>query len=143
MEYESIIECVANDGNLNPFRYSIEESEEQGKIKWVFKVIPFDMNTTDWYEFSVALIDDKIGKVVVMNNRNMPEYKGKGITEKMIAIANDVLGIKIISSTNNPEFKSLDPEWRTDAATIIWKRLIEKDAAEYDEEKDIYTFKGQ
>ena len=80
---------------------------------------------------------------VVMDNRNMTEYKGKGITEKMIAIANDVLGIKIISSTSNPKFKSLDPEWRTYAATIIWKRLIEKGAAEYDEEKDIYTFNGQ
>lgn len=143
MDFESIIECVANDGTLNQFRYSVEESEEQGKVKWGFKVMPFDLNAIDWYEFSVAKIDDKTGKVVVMDNRNMTEYKGKGITEKMIAIANDILGIKIISSTNNPKFKSLNPEWRTDAATIIWQRLIEKGAAEYDEEKDIYTYKRQ
>ena len=142
MEFETIIECIANDGTQNEFRYSLEESEEQGKAKWIFRIMPFDLKARDWYEFAVAIIDDNTGKVVVMDNRNMEEYRGKGITEKMIAESNRVLGVTIISSSKNQKFKTLSTEWRSDPASIIWERLKAKGEAGHDEQTDIYTFTG-
>ena len=58
----------------------------------------------------------------------------------MIEEAANVLGLTIISSTNNPQKKSLSTEWRTPAADIIWGRLIFHGRATYNEQDDIYTF---
>ena len=140
MEFDKEIVCKDRNGNQNQFKYSLEESEENGKVKWIFRVMPYDMNAPDWFEFAVTVINPTIGKVTVMDNRNMVEYRGKGITENMIAEAAKVLGLTIISSSNNPQKKSLSVEWRTPAADVVWERLRSKGLATYNEEDDIYTF---
>jgi hypothetical protein len=140
MGFDTEIICIDKNGLQNQFKYSMDESEENGKVKWVFRVMPLDLNATDWFEFAITVINPTIGKVTVMDNRNMVEYRGKGITEKMIEEAANVLGLTIISSTNNPQKKSLSTEWRTPAADIIWGRLITQGRATYNEQDDIYTF---
>ena len=140
MRFDNEIICTDRNGIQNQFKYSIEESEENGKVKWIFRVMPFDLIATDWFEFAITVINPTIGKVTVMDNRNMVQNKGKGITEKMIEEAVNVLGLTIISSTNNPQKKSLSTEWRTPAADIIWERLITQGRATYNEQDDIYTF---
>lgn len=140
MGFDNEIICTDRNGIQNQFKYSIEESEENGKVKWIFRVMPFDLIATDWFEFAITVINPTIGKVTVMDNRNMVQYRGKGITEKMIEEAANVLGLTIISSTNNPQKKSLLTEWRTPAADIIWGRLITQGRATYNEQDDIYTF---
>ncbi|MBK7762044.1 MAG: hypothetical protein IPI46_01560 [Bacteroidetes bacterium] len=140
MGFDNEIICTDRNGIQNQFKYSIEESEENGKVKWIFRVMPFDLISTDWFEFAITVINPTIGKVTVMDNRNMVQYRGKGITEKMIEEAANVLELTIISSTNNPQNKSLSTEWRTPAADIIWERLKGKGLATYNTEADIYTF---
>jgi hypothetical protein len=140
MGFDTEIVCTDRNGNQNTFKYSMDESEESGKVKWVFRVMPYDLNATDWFEFAITVINPTIGKITVMDNRNMVQYRGKGITEKMIDEAANVLELTIISSTNNPQKKSLSPEWRTPAADVIWERLRTKGLATYNAEDDIYTF---
>ena len=57
----------------------------------------------------------------------------------MIEEAARVLGLTIISSTNNPQKKLLSAEWRTPAADVIWERLITQGRATYNTEDEIYT----
>ncbi len=140
MGFDTEIICIDRNGNQNPFKYSMDESEEGGKVKWVFRVMPHDLNAADWFEFAITVINPTVGKITVMDNRNMVQYRGKGITEKMIEEAANVLGLTIISSTNNPQKMSLSTEWRTPAADIIWGRLITQGRATYNEQDDIYTF---
>lgn len=140
MDFNSEILCIDSTGKENLFCYSMEESEEQGRLKWVFKVMPSDLRAADWYEFAVTKINDTTGKVTVMENRNMIEYRGMGITERLIDEANRVLNLTIISSTNNPEGTSLAIEWRSDPATKIWERLKAKGRANHNKETDIYTY---
>ena len=140
MGFDTEIICIDRNGNQNPFKYSMDESEESGKVKWVFRVMPHDLNAADWFEFAITVINPTVGKITVMDNRNMVQYRGKGITEKLIEEAANVLGLTIISSTNNPLKKSLSTEWRTPAADIIWGRLITQGRATYNEQDDIYTF---
>lgn len=139
MSFENELICTDSDGNENQFLYSIEESEENGHVKWIFSVMPADLQATDWYEFVVTKINDSTGKVTVMDNRNMIQYRGKGITEKLIDEASKVLDMTIISSTNVSVAKSLTTEWRTKTATKIWERLKAKGTASHDEQTDIYT----
>jgi hypothetical protein len=140
MGFDTEIICINRNGIHNQFKYSIDESEENGKVKWIFRVIPLNLNATDWFEFAITVINPSIGKVTVMDNRNMVEYRGKGITEKMIEESSNVLGLTIISSTNNTQKKSLTTEWRTPAADVIWERLRTQGRANYNQEDDIYTF---
>jgi hypothetical protein len=140
MGFDREIVCTDRNGNQNLFKYSLDESDEDGNAKWIFRVMPFDLNATDWFEFGITVINPTIGKVTMMNNRNMVQYKGKGITEKLIEEAANVLGLTIISSTNNPKTKSLLTEWRSEAAGVIWKRLINQGLASFNEQEDIYTF---
>jgi hypothetical protein len=140
MNFENELICTDSEGNENQFLYSIEELEEDGHVKWIFKVMPADLQATDWYEFAVTKIDDSTGKVTLMNNRNMIQYKGKGITEKLIDEASKLLNMTIISSTSVSGAKSLATEWRTEAATKIWERLKAKGAASHDKQSDIYTY---
>lgn len=140
MEFDNKIICIDRNGDQNSFKYSMEKSDEDEKVKWIFRIIPYDLIATDWFEFAITVINPTVGKITVMDNRNMKQYRGKGITEKMIEEAANVLGLTIISSTNNPQKKSLSTEWRTPAADIIWDRLITKGRATYNEQDDIYTF---
>jgi hypothetical protein len=139
--YTEIV-CTDKNGNQNQFKYCRDKSEENGRIKWVFRVMPFDLNATDWFEFAITVISPTFGKVTLMNNRNMVQYRGKGITERMIQEAANVLGLTIISSTNIPQKKSLSTEFRSSAADVIWERLKAKGHATYSQEDDIYTFIG-
>jgi len=140
MSFENELICTDSKGNKNRFLYSITKSDEDGRVKWIFRVMPDNMNASDWYEFAVTKIDDFTGKVTLMNNRNMIQYRGKGITEKLIDESSKVLNITIVSSTNIPSAKSLATEWRTEPATKIWERLKAKGAASHDEQTDIYTY---
>jgi hypothetical protein len=140
MGFDTEIKCTDRNGSPSQFKYSMDESEEEGNVKWVFRVMPFDLNASDWYEFAITVINPTVGKVTVMDNRDLVQYRGKGITEKMIEEAANVLGLTVISSTNKSQKKLLLTEWRTPAATKIWNRLLDQGRATYNEEDDIYTF---
>jgi hypothetical protein len=142
MNFSNEIACVDRNGVENVFKYSLNNSEENGNTKWVFKVMPYDLIAKDWFEFAVTIVDSKNGKITIMDNRKMSEYISKGIPDKLIEDASTVLKISISSSSNKPEYKNFDPEWRTTDADKVWERLVFKNLAYYDFERDTYYYTG-
>ncbi|HXB42738.1 MAG TPA: hypothetical protein VNV85_01710, partial [Puia sp.] len=59
---------------------------------------------------------------------------------RMIEEASKILGLKIISSSNNPYFKLAANEWRAPGADKAWQRLIDRGKAKYDSTQDIYVY---
>lgn len=62
----------------------MDESPETEKVIWVFRVMPNDLNAADWFEFAIAVVNPTIGKVTMMNNRNMVQYRGKALQRKSL-----------------------------------------------------------
>ena len=44
MEFDKEIVCTDRNGKQHHFKYSIEQSDEEGFVKWIFKVLPFDLD---------------------------------------------------------------------------------------------------
>lgn len=140
MDFNQNMVCIDRYGNSNNFRYSIDNSEEEDFEKIIYRVIPADIETNDWFEFSVAKIGDSTGKIVTMNNNGVPELSGMGISEKLIEIAAEQLKLKIITSSNIEAAKLLTGEWRSVSASGVWKRIVRQSKATYDRELDVYTY---
>ena len=143
MNFENQIRCLGKDDVKTTFSYSIEESEINGFKKWIFRIVPQNLEFTDWFEFSVVELGNGVGKVITMNTNFKKEYSAKGIPDKMIEEASNKLELNIISSTNKKAHKFLDNEWRTEAASKVWNRLVTRGIAIYDEEKDLYTYRNE
>ncbi len=140
MPYDHYITCIDRNGQEVIFRYELAESEEHDKQKWIFRVLPENLQAADWFEFGITMINDNTGKITVMNNRGIEQYSAKGIPEKLIEVASEVLNIEISSSSNNPQRKTFDTEWRTPAATKVWQRLVEQGRAIYSQDDDTFLF---
>ena len=140
MDFNHSMICVDKSGKANEFKYSIEFGEEDDFQKIIYRVIPADINTDDWFEFALVRINDSTGKIYAMNNNNVPELAGKGISEKLIEIAAAQFNSTIISSSNNPKSKKLGTEWRTVAANKVWDRLVANNKAKYDSQLDVYIY---
>src|SRR5690348_11566195 len=140
MDFNYDIECIDRYGQANNFKYSIEKSQENDFEKLIFRVVPANLNTDDWFEFSIVKIDDTTGKISSMNNNSIPELSGKGIPDKLIELIALKFNLKIISSSNKPSSQKLDTEWRTIDANKVWDRLIKQNKALYDSDLDIYTY---
>jgi hypothetical protein len=139
-DFNREVMCTDKDGIMNLFKYALKESEDDGRAVWVFYVLPHDLKAPDFFEFAITMVGVNLGKVTMMKNRDLKEYVGKGITERMIEEASTVLDIQICSSTNNPDKKVFKTEWRTEPATKIWERLRVRGRATYSVEDDIYTY---
>ena len=144
MDYNYQMECVDRYGNINKFKYSIEQTieynDDNDLEKFTFRVMPVDFNTDDWFEFSVVKIDDNAGKISSMTNHGVSELRGMGIPEKLIELAASQFGLRIISSSNKPLHQKLEKEWRTIDANKVWDRLVKQNKASYDTDFDIYTY---
>jgi hypothetical protein len=135
-----IIDCLTREGLIRTFQYEKEHRRLLDRDEWIFRVFPLDKNAADWFEFTVTQIDEKTGKVTMMNNNNQPALSAKGIPERMIEEANKVLGLEIISSTNSPEAKVLDNEYITQDAVKVWQRLVKRGKALYDAEHKVFWY---
>lgn len=140
MDFNHSMICVDKSGKANEFKYTIEFSDEDDFQKISYRVISADINTDDWFAFSLVRINDSTGKIYAMNNNNVPELTRKGIPEKLIEITTIQFNSTIISSSNNPKSKQLDTEWRTVAANKVWDRLVADNKAKYDSQLNLYTY---
>lgn len=134
------ITCTDRDGNEHKFSFRRIPPDENkaGPKKWLFRVGNFDP-LADEFNFDVVEIDNGSLKVVSMHAvDNM--YRGKGIPEQMIIQVAAIMGRSISSSSNKHKYKDSDNECRTPDATKVWNRLVSKGLAEFDQEKDIYTY---
>jgi len=121
------IECVGKDGMIRTFKYKVEEHPFRENREWIFRIYPISGYAADFFEFCVTEIDNNTVKVTMMHHNNQPEYIAKGIPERMIEEAHNVLKRRIISSTNSENHKILPNEYITISAVKVWKRLISND----------------
>lgn len=92
-----------------------------------------ELPTNDWYE--AAFIEHGMGKarVNVLENHSHPEHTGMGITEALLPLVQRILNRQVVSSANR---RHEEGEYRTSAAGKVWKRLVSKGKAVYDEVQD-------
>jgi hypothetical protein len=83
--------------------------------------------------------DENILQVTNITHNDNDYYKGKGIPESLFKLVSKLLKKKIVSSQS---FKEGAGEFRTEAANKMWDRLVSKDLATYNKEKDRYEWKS-
>jgi hypothetical protein len=81
--------------------------------------------------------DDQIQPIALANN-GWEYYRGKGITEALFAEVVATTGRELVSSPGQNQAKA--DEYRTEAATKVWERLLEAGNAKYDEDTDVYAY---
>ena len=128
----TMITCTGRDGLVRTFLTRFREEQFFGTMH--FFVRPSDHHPGD--EFELVLKEETAGllRVKMMNNRGLDSYVQKGIPEALLRHATSELGKPIESS---PVFTE-DGQWRNDAATKAWKRLVEAGGAVYLEESGTY-----
>ena len=141
MNFDTEIICKDKNEIENRFLYNLEDKCDFEQ-KWIFRIIPAEIEVDNWFEFTITKTSNNKGKVTQMKHQNMPEYVAKGIPEKMIEESSAVLQLEIISSTNIESAKSFDTEWRTPQATKVWERLVALGKASHNSATDIYTYSG-
>jgi hypothetical protein len=136
-----IIECIGRNGKEEKFLYSVDYNESEET--WIYRVYSIESSTKEFFEFHVRRINETTGKVVMMIHHNVEAYIAKGIPERMIEEAHTVLNLEIMSSTNSEENKMFENEYITDEAKKVWKRLLDKGKAFWDENDRVFYFKAK
>jgi hypothetical protein len=132
------INCLDKNGIPHNFKYFYEVENDEGMDVWKFMVIPESEIYEDFFFFSAKETVDNCLKVTMINNHNQIEYSAKGIPERIIQELRNLSNKVIISSSNNPLYKSFDGEFRTPPADKFWNRLVTQGKASYDIETDTY-----
>lgn len=135
------LKTVGKDGKEYCFTYELEEQYDRINdiIKICFKTVLTGIDKDKWFDFKVAPVGDNILKVTDMFDFQ-GIYKGKGLPEALILEAqNQYPDKQMISSSNR--IKVFLGEWRSEAGTAVWERLVKRGLAEYSECDDIFILK--
>ncbi|AOJ81823.1 hypothetical protein WS86_15200 [Burkholderia savannae] len=127
-----IFQCVDKHGNLQDFEYKV--TQNGNKVTFLVTNIP-PLPTGDFFQLTVEHINAALVRIVMLNHHHVPAYSAKGIPDALLPIASQVLGKTVQSSPTS----GAGAVYRTDDATIMWKRLEAKGMATYDPQTDIYT----
>lgn len=100
-----------------------------------FRLIMKGDSVQNWFDFKLAPISNDILKVTDMFI-GKDYHRKKGIPEALILEAKKIFSKKIISSSE--KYPILISEFRREAATKVWMRLMEKGYAKYNRELDIF-----
>ena len=90
----------------------------------------------EFFEMTVAEVDENTVRIVMACNKNRPEYSAKGIPDALLPVISKKLGRRVVSS---PSAGGSSDVYRTNDATKYWERLRAAGGATYDEQSDIYT----
>ena len=138
---ENKLKTVGKDGKEYFFIYELEEQYDRINdiTKICFKTLLEGLDKKKWFDFKVAPVGDKTLKVTDMFDYQ-DIYKGKGLPEALILEAQKEYPDKQIISSSNKQ-KVFKNEWRSEAGTAVWERLVKKGLAEYSDEKDLFVLK--
>lgn len=126
------------DGNEYFFKYEVSDFEHSDYFgKECKRVRVFIEESDDWFEAHLLKTDEVTMKSISMNNYGKKEYSGKGIPEAIIKFLSKLYEMNITSSSN----KNTPPyEFRSEGATVVWKRLVAERKAKYFTDKDYYVY---
>lgn len=115
-------ETVDIDKNACKFQYTFEEGDDLNPNKIFFKVFSIPEESMRWYSYTLTIIDEDFAKNEMMTNNGYTEFSKKGIPEKMIEIASDILQKSIISSPTIPVAEGGD--YLVESSYKVWERLM-------------------
>jgi hypothetical protein len=135
------LSTIGKDGEEYHFTYELEEQYDRinDVYKICFKTVLNGVDKKKWFDFKVAPIGEDILKVTDMFDFQKI-YKGKGLPETLILEAQKRFPEKQVISSSNRQ-KIFKNEWRSDAGSAVWERLVQSGKAEYSAEKDVYKLK--
>lgn len=90
-------ESVDRNGNSHLFKYCIEEDQHVAAQIWTV-IVRRDDSSDRFHEASFKEVDEGTAQVIMLENHNYPEYKGKRISVALIPIIHDEIKRQIISS---------------------------------------------
>lgn len=102
------------------FQYLIEKGDDLNPDKIHFKVFLNPENPYRWFTYSFQIVDNNTAKGEMMSNNGYVEFAKKGIPERIIEIASNVLKRNIISSPFTPQAGNylVGPSYKA------WERLV-------------------
>jgi hypothetical protein len=135
------IKCIGKNGVSRIFKYRLEPHPERKPKEWIFFVHTLEEKEKDFFEFHLTEIDDNTAKVTMMAHHSQDEFIAMGIPERMIEEGYKVLKKQIISSTNSRNHQKLPNEYTLPYAVKVWKRLVSKGKAYFNEEEQVFYYK--
>ena len=137
------LRTVDGKGHDHLFYYTVSEDQVGHLQEWQFIVTDAPGRSSavkgDFYDLIVRHLDAQTVQVASMENRDIPVYRGKGITEALIPEVARVLRRDVVSSRVVGDDFS---ERRTEYATIIWERLVAAGIAIDEGERYRVTYVG-
>lgn len=122
-------------GTSHTFTCTLDEARTPGT--WAYHVRA--AGSADFYEARFVVVGAGVVQPDVLDNRNLPEYRGRGITNAIFARVVRDSGCMLISSTNRGR-KNLPAESRSASADTVWRRLVQERLAVYDSSIDRYEY---
>ena len=124
-------------GNTIGLKYQIRNFvTKEGIKKQEFQTFMDGDNEEEWFDFKIAFLENDLIKITDMFV-GKEKHRKKGIPEALILEVKRLYGKnKIISSSNKN--KLIKGEWRREAATKAWERLVSRSLAKYDFFTDTY-----
>jgi len=129
------IRTIGKDGKPYYFKYQLESQPSRGIAKVCFKTTFVDQKDGNWFDFKVAPFEDIYMRVTDMfdtfeHSTHEFLFRGKGLPEALILEAQKVYPDKIIISDTG------DALWEPGRA--VWRRLVKRNLAKYDESRDLF-----
>lgn len=120
-------------GTPRSFQVSVEyDGSSSGTV--YFKVLEDGADPWKIEGFDVTLIEGEDGALRIDAVWGHQTHRAAGIPDSLLPELSRQLGKRILSSSNRDSAES-----RNDEAEKMWKRLVEKGLARYDEQADRYS----
>jgi hypothetical protein len=139
------LSATGKDGQTVSYEYTCERDTHltggyESKTKWCFSILI----EQDVFQFD--LVDEgSFMRVEMMSRQGCERYKARGIAEAFIRLSSQIFCIPIRSSTPAcPKISSsgvpIVEELHSEDARKVWKRLVARNEAYYDDETQRFTY---
>ncbi len=121
--------------------YDVEREHERrpGGETWRYRIRTADR--TDFFESRFVAMGEAEVQSVMINLNGQVEFSARGIPEALFALVARDSGRTLVSSSNRADCTRLANEYRTKAATTVWRRLANAGRATYDPQTDRFTYR--
>lgn len=136
------ITCIDKEGNSNEYYFYLIPNILNGMFGHEVKIFSIEtLNYGRCFPILIYHVSDFEIKIKNIHHSDYPEFKAKGIPDVIIPKLSKLFFKDIISCSNEKAFQHFENEGRTENADKYWKRLVNKGAAFFENEKNIFRFK--
>ena len=120
------------------FDFDVEENNTSNPATITFRVYSIPRNIHRHFEYTFSILDEETAKGETADHHNLEEFVQKGLPEKIIEIASEVLNRDIKSSPITPQ----PGNFLIAASKKAWERLIQTNPyAEKDLANDCFVLR--